>query len=223
MKEPYVTPENLRAKAMEWKGLLSPFRRHAMVPRWEHTALLVIDMQRYFLDPGGQGFTPGGPPILANVKRMIAAFRGRGFPIVYSTHVHRDLALDGGMMAVWWGDHVMEGTPAAQIHPEIAPASNDKVIVKHRYSAFYNTDLDITLRCLGITDLVITGVMTNLCCESTARDAFLRDFRVFFLLDGTGAVNERFHVSTLLNLAYGFAYVTDTEELLGEMARGDRS
>ena len=59
--------------------------------------------------------------------------------------------------------------------------------------------------------------MTNLCCESTARDAFFRDFRVFFPLDATGAVNEEFHLSTLINLAYGFAYVTETNDLLKQM------
>jgi len=113
----------------------------------------------------------------------------------------------------------MEGTWEAEIHPGLAPLSEEKVVYKHRYSAFYNTDLETALRCLEVTDLIITGVMTNLCCESTARDAFFRDYRVFFPLDATGAANEELHLATLKNLAYGFAFVTTTDEILGGLFR----
>jgi nicotinamidase-related amidase len=109
----------------------------------------------------------------------------------------------------------MEGTPASEIHPDVAPLPGEKVVSKSRYSAFYNTDLETVLRSLDIRDLVISGVMTNLCCESTARDAFYRDYRVHFLLDATGAANEEFHISTLTNLAYGFAYIVETDQILG--------
>ena len=156
MKEPFVTSETLPVKAREWRDRLEPYLyRHSELDR-KKTSLLVIDMQRYFLEPESTGFTPGGLPILGNIKRLIHAFRERDLPVIYSTHVHRDLKYDGGMMAEWWGDHIMEGTPEAEIHPDIAPEPKDKVIRKHRYSAFYNTDLYTTLRCLGITDLFIT-------------------------------------------------------------------
>jgi nicotinamidase-related amidase len=90
------------------------------------------------------------------------------------------------------------------------------VIFKHRYSAFYNTDLETVLRCLHVEDLVITGIMTNMCCESTARDAYFRDYRVFFPADGSGSINEEMHLASLLNLAFGFAQVTTAEGLLQE-------
>jgi nicotinamidase-related amidase len=212
--EPFVTEATFPEKIKEWKKKVEPYNFHFMKPDPEKTALLVIDMQRCFLEPGASAFTQGAPPILPNVRRLIETFRESDLPVIFSTHVHKDLKYDGGMMAQWWGSNIMEGTAEAEIHPAISPTPEDKVIVKHRYSAFYNTDLELTLRCLGTKDLVIAGVMTNLCCESTARDAFFRDFRVFFLLDATGAVTEEFHLSTLINLAYGFAYVTDTDEML---------
>ena len=81
----------------------------------------------------------------------------------------------------------------------------DTIIKKDRYSAFYKTDLEETLRAKNIKDLVLGGVMTNLCCETTARDAFVRDFRVLFLADGTSTTTADFHLATLKNLSYGFA------------------
>lgn len=108
----------------------------------------------------------------------------------------------------------MEGSPEGEIIEEIAPRHNEKVVIKHRYSAFYNTDLETILRCLRVEDLVITGVMTNMCCESTARDAYYRDYRVFFPADGTGSINEEMHLASLLNLAFGFAYITTTHDIV---------
>ena len=77
----------------------------------------------------------------------------------------------------------------------------------------YNTDLETVLRVLRIEDLVVSGIMTNMCCESTATDAYYRDYRIFFLADGTGIVNEEMHVASLLNIAYGFGYVTTAEKI----------
>jgi nicotinamidase-related amidase len=91
------------------------------------------------------------------------------------------------------------------------------VIFKHRYSAFYNTDLETVLRCLNIEDLVISGIMTNLCCESTARDAYFRDYRVFFLADATGSITEEMQVASLLNLAFGFSWVTDVDRVIAQL------
>jgi nicotinamidase-related amidase len=93
----------------------------------------------------------------------------------------------------------------------------EKVILKHRYSAFYNTDLETVLRCLKIEDLVVTGIMTNLCCESTVRDAYYRDYRVFVLADGTGSLTEEMHLASLLNLAFGFSFVTTADDIIAEL------
>ena len=74
------------------------------------------------------------------------------------------------------------------------------------------------LRGMEVTDLVIVGVLTNCCCESTARDGFFRDFRVFFLADATAASEPEFHVASLKNLAYAFAYVTTTDAILTQLS-----
>jgi nicotinamidase-related amidase len=115
----------------------------------------------------------------------------------------------------------LEGTPESEVHPELAPLPGEKEILKHRYSAFYNTDLETILRCLKIEDLVITGIMTNMCCESTARDAYFRDYRVFFLADGTGSITEDMHLASLLNLAFGFAWVTSTGTIQAHLISSD--
>lgn len=107
----------------------------------------------------------------------------------------------------------VEGSRESRVHASLAPLKREKVVLKHRYSAFFNTDLDTILRCCRIGDLVISGVMTNMCCESTTRDAYARDYRTFFLADGTGTINEEMHVASLLNLAYGFSYVTSIEKI----------
>ena len=104
--------------------------------------------------------------------------------IFFTRHRHLDPAEDGGMMAEWWGDLLIEGSPDAELIPELRPQEGELLIEKSRYSAFLNTPLEHELRQRRVTDVIVGGVMTNLCCETTARDAFMRDFRVFFLLDG---------------------------------------
>jgi nicotinamidase-related amidase len=111
----------------------------------------------------------------------------------------------------------LEGSPESEIHQDIFPQHDEKVIFKHRYSAFYNTDLETILRCLQVEDIVISGIMTNMCCESTARDAYYRDYRVFFLADGTGSVTEEMHLASLLNLAFGFSWVTDVDTVIAQL------
>ena len=108
----------------------------------------------------------------------------------------------------------MEGSPESEIPSEIAPLPNEKVVLKHRYSAFYNTDLETILRCLKIEDIVICGIMTNMCCESTARDAYYRDYRVFFMADATGTITEEMHLASLLNLGFGFARIVMTNDII---------
>jgi nicotinamidase-related amidase len=210
----YVTPSNLKVKTLAWKKEISFYNVHRMKPDFKKSCLLVVDMQNFFLNPQSPTFTPGGLAILPNISKLIQAFRKKKLPVIFTAHVHKSKELDGGILGWWWEGMVIENTKDAEIHSNSAPLPEEKIIHKHRYSAFYNTDLEIVLRCLKVTDLVITGVMTNLCCESTARDAYFRDYRVFFLLDATGTINEELHLATLKNLAFGFAYVTPTEEVL---------
>jgi isochorismate hydrolase len=118
------------------------------------------------------------------------------------------------MLYKWWGQSVTYGTREWQIIPEVAPKQEDKVLDKHRYCAFRGTGLDGMLRELGVKELIFTGVLTNCCCENTARQAFDLDYRVFFASDATATVNEELHLSTLRNLAFGLAYVQSTAQLV---------
>jgi len=141
----------------------------------EKSALLVIDMQKFFLDSTSPTFTCGGLAILPRLKQLIQTFREANRPVIYSCHVHHPNRIDTGIMAWWWDGMYIEGSPESNVHDSIAPLKGNKIIFKHRYSAFYNTDLETVLRCMKIEDLAISGIMTNMCCESTARDAYYRD------------------------------------------------
>jgi ureidoacrylate peracid hydrolase len=216
---PYVTPETISAKSIEWLRKIAPFNTHSMHLKPEKTALLVVDMQYFFLDPASPTYTCGGQAIIPNIQKAIRAFRQAGRPVIYSRHVHHPDGLDAGIMGWWWEGMCLEGSPESEIHRDIAPIGNEKVINKHRYSAFYNTDLETILRTLKVEDLVMTGIMTNMCCESTTRDAYFRDYRVFFTADGTGSVTEEMHLASLLNLAFGFAWVTDIDTVLAQLQK----
>ena len=92
--------------------------------------------------------------------------------------------------------------------------SNGIVLKKSQYDAFYDTSLEDVLKKNRVSQVVICGVMTHLCCETTARSAFMRGFEVFFTVDGTATYNKNFHLATLLNLSHGFATPTLVNELL---------
>lgn len=174
-------------------------------PDLPHAALLVIDMQEYF-----RGIAS---PVLGRVGELIRQLRTAGIPIIYTQHGHEDPARDGGMLYQWWDELIMVGGPEWTLLPELAPAAEDRIFAKTRYSAFVGTGLHEHLRQTGITDVVIAGVMTNLCCETTARDAFVRDYRVFFLTDGTATASPAHHAASLDNLGYGFATLLTCAEL----------
>jgi len=216
--DPYVDTDSLSAKTAQWLTQIEPYNQHKLALKRDKSALLVIDMQKFFLDPNSPSFTPGGLAILPTLRRLIDAFREHERPVIYTRHVHHPDGLDAGITGWWWEGMCLEGSPESEIHNDLTQRPSDKVVLKHRYSAFYNTDLETVLRCLGIEDLVITGVMTNMCCESTARDAYFRDYRVFFLADGTGSISEEMQLASLLNVAFGFAHVTSADGIIRELA-----
>jgi nicotinamidase-related amidase len=214
---PYVTSETLESRTRYWLEKIAPFNTHEMQLNPKKAALLVIDMQDFFLDPSSPTFTCGGPAILRNIKNLIKAFRTAKRPVIFTRHVHHPGGLDAGIMGWWWEGMCLEGNTDSEIHKDLKPLPEEKTILKHRYSSFYNTDLETILRCQNIEDIVISGIMTNMCCESTARDAYYRDYRVFFLADGTGSINEEMHLASLLNLAFGIAYVTTADKIISEL------
>lgn len=179
-------------------------RRARIDPK--HSALLVIDLQNYFRQIVR--------PVLGNIQNIIQFCRQKNIPVIFTQHGHTDAASDGGVLGEWWGQVILHGTKDWKFIPEMKIESKDLVLQKKRYSAFFETDLEKFLRSKGIKDLIISGVMTNLCCETTARDAFMRDYRVFFLIDGTATGKDDHHLATLKNLGYGFAYLMTCNELI---------
>ena len=136
-----------------------------------------------------------------------------------------DLGLLGHAPAIARRDALVAGSTGAAIFPEIAPHDGEIVIKKHRFSAFYGTDLEIILRGLGVTTVVITGVTTENCCHATARDAFFRDFQVVFLADATATSDypdlgygsmsaDEVHRATLVILARDTADVITTDTFI---------
>lgn len=208
MASAYVTAETIDSKTPGWLERIRPYNTHELEARPSKSALLVVDMQRFFLDPVSPTFTSGGPAVIPGIARLIETFRVAGRPVIYTKHVHHPDDLDSGIMKWWWKGKCVEGSPESEIHSALAPAPREKVVFKHRYSAFFDTDLGTVLRCLAVEDLVICGIMTNLCVESTARDAYYRDYRVFVPADGTGSIDEDLHLASLMGLALGFACVT---------------
>ncbi|MFA4874637.1 MAG: isochorismatase family cysteine hydrolase [bacterium] len=178
------------------------------------SALLVIDMQRYFLCKDAPAFLPPPARLVPNVLDLIDLFRAAGRPVVFTRHAHRR-GSDTGEMGRWWRNYLpWAGTRHAELIPEIAPRQGEPVITKTRYSAFEGTRLAAYLRRKRVSKLVICGVMTNFCVETTARHAFMKDFEVIVVSDACCSSKTRYHRASLLNLAYGFARISTTQQLL---------
>jgi len=192
---------------------LKPYRERKTQIDFQHCALLAIDLQNYFHQIA--------QPVLKNILNVIQTCRSRSIPVIFTQHGHTDPDSDGGILGEWWGELIVGGTEDWKFLAEIKIEPNETTIAKKRYSAFFGTDLDQILRSRGTQDVIISGVMTNLCCETTARDAFMRDYRVFFLIDGTATRRSEFHLATLKNLGFGFAYLLTCDELI-QMLTGKR-
>lgn len=179
------------------------------------SALLVIDMQNHFVHPEGGIYLNSSRHIIKRIRRLLDLFRSQGRPVIFTRHEHEPDNSDTGVMDIWWGgSHIYKNTWGAEIIEKLPIAEGDLVVPKNRYSAFHGTGLLEILRERKVTQLLITGVMTNLCCETTARDAFVNDFIVYFCLDGTATATEEMHLASIRNLAYGFAYIVTAEEIL---------
>ncbi|MGI9051498.1 MAG: isochorismatase family protein [Ilumatobacteraceae bacterium] len=158
------------------------------------TALVVIDMQNDFIAQGAPYESPHGREMIDSLNTLIEACRERGIPIVFTTHAHRadgsDLGAVRHIHPLTADGHALKAdTPGVQMYPKVDIGEGDYTIQKRRYSAFFATDLELLLRNLGVDTLIIAGVATNVCCESTTRDAYFRDFKVIFLADGNGTIS----------------------------------
>ena len=218
LKEDYITSESLSAKTQEWLEKIAHYTKNR--DRFKYnpssSALLVIDMQEFFLNEKSHAFIFASKAIVPNVKNLIEAFRKRNLSVIFTRHSYKENE-EPGIMGKWWGDVIRDHDPLSKITPPLAPREDEVILRKTRYSAFYNTELEDILKRQSIESLVITGVMTHLCCETTAREAFMRDYEVFFVVDGTATQNEELHLSSLKTLSNGFAIPVTTNEILKEI------
>ncbi len=215
-RDSYVDSRTLPARARAWSEQLAPFRREGFPLDPSRAALMVIDLQQFFLDPRSPAYRPASRAILGNARALVDAFREAGRPVFFIRHAHKDPSRDAGLMAGWWRKVCLEGSRWAEVSPLLAPRP-EETRLKRRYSAFSERALRRDLRARGVAELVMAGLMTNLCVESTARDAFDEGFKPFVVLDATAAHSEELHLAALKNLAFGFAGIRSTQEVLKAM------
>ena len=212
MKEIYFSKGDIQQTAQRMLESVEKLRaRHLPLDLPERSALLVLDMQNYFLDPGSHAFIPSAPAVIPGIKRLIAAFEGRGQLVLFTRHINDPS--NAGMMAVWWKDLIQESSPLSRISAEL-PAGGRHIVNKSQYDAFAGSLLGEVLESESIKHVVVCGVMTHLCCETTARSAFVRGYKVWFTIDGCATYNRDFHQASLLNLAHGFAVPVLVNEVL---------
>lgn len=194
-----------------------------MVHLGQKPALIVIDMQNGFCDPDGfmnkigLDYTTSAEAI-EPISRLLAAARGASVPIFFTRYSLNADYSDAGLLlelfpAIKDAGGMIRGTWDADIVDALAPQDGEQVVDKTRYSAFYDTDLERQLRELGVDSLIVCGVTTNICVESTVRDAFFRDIRVIVPSDGTAAVTPELHEGALRDFEYGFGQVATVSEL----------
>lgn len=204
MKENYLS----KSKAIEIKNQAAELFKH---PRAEFdrnsAALMVLDMQDFFASSASHAYIPSIGAIVPEINALIKAFKATNCPVIFTKHTNTPE--NAGLMATWWRDIIEKDNII-----EDFDTREHIIIEKSQYDAFYNTELEAKLKELSIKNIVITGVMTHLCCETTARSAFVRGFNSFFVVDATATYNETFHRNSVLSLSHGFSVPVLTQELL---------
>jgi ureidoacrylate peracid hydrolase len=186
------------------------------------TALLVIDMQAGFLREGFTYMLEGALDIVASINILATKLRKAGGLVVFNRHTvttETERAIPSWQLESPIVNSLAAEFPAGSeahaVDEAMDVAVTDIVIDKYRYSALseHSSDLPNILRTRSIDTVTVTGVATNFCCESTARDAFMMGLRTFFIEDATGAANNKEHNATLANMAMAFADVRSTPDM----------
>ncbi len=218
-------PEELRKRLEQRRGA---GRRHIFNAIAAHqTALLVVDMQNFFLEaiPTARGIVP-------NINRLASALRAAGGLVVWIRASHSEtgrkawsLFFDNFIAAPQGAEarrRLSPGHPAHELFSGLDIQSNDPIVDKDRFSAFIHgaSDLEAILRDHGIDTVFVTGTNTNVCCESTARDAMMRDFKTFMIEDANAAIDDQEHIDGLRTFVQVFGDVITTDEALTLVENG---
>jgi nicotinamidase-related amidase len=177
-------------------------------------AVLVIDMIKDFIT-GKLGFARARD-IVQRIEELLKVARERGVPVIYVCDAHKP----GDPELKVWGEHAMDGSEGSEVVPELAPVPGDARLKKHTYSAFFETGLHGILQNLGVEEVILVGVVTNICIQHSAADAFFRGYRVTLLEDCVAALGEDIHRQALecMRQFYG-AKVIGSGELLEAWGR----
>lgn len=212
--QPYLTEENIERVTAQWleeiRSLVPP--RPQLELNLDKSALLLIDLQNYFCSAGGRAYLPAFEPVSKRILNLLQIWRRGERPIFFTRHCHRT-GSDRGMLGKFFRDYIDCGEWGAQLAPDFSPREGEFLIEKDTYDPFWKTDLEEKLRSLGVEQLLITGVVAQLCCETTARSAFIRGFEVYLAVDGVASSRAEFHRSSLLSLASGFAILYKASEI----------
>ena len=214
-------------RALSRRGRLNPF--DGLDPA--RTALLVVDLQNGFMAPGQPAEIAQAREIVPAVNRLAAATRAAGGTVVW---IQNTITPESEQSwSVWlghfadddWGPRMRRAfTPGDfghAIYPSLEVRPGDLSVRKTRFSAFVQgaSDLDAILRARGIDTLIIVGTATNVCCESTARDAMMMNYKVFFVSDANACRTDEEHNATLAILMLMFADVRSTDEMAALLRR----
>ena len=193
------------------------------------TAHLVVDLQNGFMEPGAPVEVPAARDIVARVNEISRTMRTHGglnvfLRMILGPDSFRDwpvfyTKLPPGQTARGMSESFSPGHHHAALWPELDVTAQDLVVEKRRFSAFIPgaSALHDTLQRRGIDTLIITGTLTNCCCESTARDAQQMNYRILFISDGTAAQSQAAHDATLENMRILFGDVLSTDEVLSQI------
>jgi ureidoacrylate peracid hydrolase len=198
------------------------------------TALLVVDMQRAFVAAGQAMEVPPARDVVPRIQELITIFREMGLPVVFTEFTYSPAAplLVGELhpehrpaepgAPTGFGlpsSSCLEGDPSARVVAELAPRADELVVRKHYYDAFNGTVLDGALRARGVTTLVVTGTMTDICVLATVIGGFNREYRVLVVEDGVATLWPEIQRATLDIIRRAYARVLSAKELADELAR----
>jgi ureidoacrylate peracid hydrolase len=228
MPHPFTMPQDILDRVAKRRGNFCALDRAD--PR--KIALVVVDMQNAFMMPGvAHALCEMAPSIVPNINRLAEALREAGGTVAWIRTTATPECLTE------WSQYYEHLTPEQQhkrvealadgskghaFWPELDIKSGDLIVTKLRYSAFIGgaSDLEEQLRARAIDTVLITGTVTNVCCESTARDAMMRNFRTIMISDGNAATTDRDHANSLIAFYLTFGDVETTDAVIGHLRAG---
>jgi nicotinamidase-related amidase len=180
-----------------------------------NTALLIIDMERDFVDPGAVQETPGGRDLVPKINHLSSWARNHAIPVIFTHEMHRSDKSDYGIELEYDPVHCLEGTSGWELtdHLEVQP-HDYHIYNKRRYDCFMGTDLDLLLRSKRVENLICCGVTAHVCVMSTVYTARNLDYRVIVPQDAIAGVTPDHYAAALLCMSDVFAYISSTEQII---------